>query len=99
MYYLPGATGWGSAFGGCPTALWKPQVQSAGPDFGVVAGKFGFTVSRASDRTVVVQACANLSHSTWTRVRTNTVIGGSASFSDPQWGDYPARFYRLRSAD
>src|SRR5262249_36240422 len=24
-YYLPGTTGWGSTFGGIPTALWLPQ--------------------------------------------------------------------------
>ena len=23
IYYLPGTTGWGTTFGGCPTALWK----------------------------------------------------------------------------
>jgi hypothetical protein len=23
VYYLPGTTGWGSTFGGRPTALWK----------------------------------------------------------------------------
>lgn len=26
VYYLPGATGWGTAFGGLPTALWLPQI-------------------------------------------------------------------------
>ena len=26
VYYLPGTTGWGWTFGGCPTALWPPQV-------------------------------------------------------------------------
>jgi hypothetical protein len=30
VYYLPGTTGWGMTFGGRPTALWKPQVQSSG---------------------------------------------------------------------
>jgi len=25
VYYLPGTTGWGPTFGGCPTALWSAQ--------------------------------------------------------------------------
>src|SRR5262249_1321493 len=25
VYYLPGTTGWGTAFGGRPTALWNPK--------------------------------------------------------------------------
>jgi len=28
---------------------------------------------------------------------TNTFTGGSSYFSDPQWTNYPARFYRLRA--
>ncbi len=24
VYHLPGTTGWGPKFGGCPTAVWKP---------------------------------------------------------------------------
>jgi hypothetical protein len=79
--------------------LWKPQVQSIGPDFGVVAGKFGFAVSWASDRTVVVEACTDPGTPDWMPVGTNTLTGGSAYFYDPRWADYPARFYRLRSAD
>jgi hypothetical protein len=27
VYYLPGTTGWGATFGGCPTALWNPQSE------------------------------------------------------------------------
>jgi hypothetical protein len=30
-------------------------------------------------------------------VQTNTLTGGSAYFSDPQWMNYPGRFYRIRS--
>ena len=28
IYYLPDKTGWGSSFGGRPTAPWNPQVRS-----------------------------------------------------------------------
>ncbi len=27
VYYLPGTTGWGATFGGCPAVLWSPPVQ------------------------------------------------------------------------
>jgi hypothetical protein len=28
VYYLPGTTGWGKEFGGRPTAMWNPQIQT-----------------------------------------------------------------------
>jgi hypothetical protein len=31
----------------------------------------------------------------WCPVQTNTLTEGSAYFTDPQWTNYPARFYRL----
>ncbi|NCA82971.1 MAG: leucine-rich repeat domain-containing protein, partial [Opitutae bacterium] len=55
VYCLPGATGWGSEFGGRPTALWLPEVKGD-EDFGVQAGGFGFTIGWAAGKTVVVEA-------------------------------------------
>jgi hypothetical protein len=48
-------------------------------------------------QTVIVDACTNLSNPVWQPVQTNTFTTGSAYFSDPQWTNYPNRFYRLRS--
>ena len=33
VYYLPGTTGWGSTFGGRPTALWSqvPTIEKQSP--------------------------------------------------------------------
>jgi hypothetical protein len=45
----------------------------------------------------VVEACTNLSNPVWQPVQTNTFTAGTAYFSDPQWTNYPGRFYRLRS--
>jgi hypothetical protein len=45
----------------------------------------------------VVDACTNLANPGWSPVRTNTLTGGWCYFSDPQWTNYPGRFYRLRS--
>jgi hypothetical protein len=77
--------------------LWTPQVQTTDASFGVRTNQFGFTITWASGMTVVVEACTNLANPTWYPLATNTLTGGSAYFSDPQWTSYPARFYRLRS--
>ncbi len=95
VYYLPGTTGWGETFGGRPTVLWNPQVQTIGASFGVQSNQFGFTITGSSNLVVVVEACTNLVNPVWVPVGTATLTGGSSSFNDPQWTNYPARFYRL----
>ena len=97
VYYLPGTTAWESTFGGRPTELWKPQVQTADATFGVRTNQFGFTITWAPDSVVVVEACTSLTSPTWIPVQTNTLTGGSSYFSDPDWTNYPSRYYRLRS--
>jgi len=97
VYYLPWTTGWDSTVAGRPTAVWNPQALTSDGKFGVRANQFGFTISWASDRTVVVEACPGLTNPVWTPVGTNRLTGGSSYFSDPQWANYPTRLYRLRS--
>ena len=97
VYYLPATTGWGATFGGQPTVLWNPSAQTGGASFGVSANGFGFNITGASNLVVVVEATTNLASSDWQPVQTNTLTTGSAYFTDPQWTDYPNRFYRLRS--
>jgi len=101
VYYLAGTTGWRPMFGSRPTMLWKPQVppqvQTSDANLGVRTNQFGFTINGASGMIVVVEACTNLANPTWTPLQTNTLSGDSFYFSDPQWTNYPARFYRLRS--
>jgi hypothetical protein len=77
--------------------LWTPQVQTSDTSFGVRTNRFGFNINWASDRVVVVEACTNLANPTWNPVGTNTLTGGWCYFSDPDWTNYPGRFYRLRS--
>jgi hypothetical protein len=63
VYYLPGTTGWSSTFGGCPTALWRlpyPVMINNGPNFGVQSNRFGFTISWATNLSLVVEASTNL---------------------------------------
>jgi hypothetical protein len=100
VHYLPGTKGWGppgALFGGRPTALWPPQVQTGDASFGVRSNQFGFNITWANDAVVVVEACTNLANPAWSRVGTNTLTNGSSYFSDPRWTNYPNRFYRLHS--
>ncbi len=60
------------------------------------------TIAGGSNLVVVVEASTNLASAIWIPVETNTLntyIGtnGTSYFSDPQWTNYPGRFYRLRS--
>jgi hypothetical protein len=96
VYYLPGALGWGVTYEGHPVQLWIPQVQMGGGDFGMQTNQFGFNINWACGQTVVVEACTNLFNPDWHPVMTNTLTGGTAYFSDSEWTNYPARFYRLR---
>jgi len=97
IYYLPGTTNWGTTYGGRPTVLWNPAVQTTDATFGVRTNRFGFSITGASNLVIVVEACANPANPAWSPVGTNTLTGGSSYFSDPQWTNYPARCYRLRS--
>ena len=92
-YYLPGANP--SSISNLPTALWLPQVQGKNASFGIQTNQFGFNINWASFLTVVVEACTNLANPLWTPVGTNTLASGSIYFSDPQWTNYPGRFYRV----
>ena len=96
VYYLPGTTGWRPFFANRPAVLWSPQVLAAGPSFGVRTNRFGFTITATSALIVVVEASADLANPSWSTLATNTLTRGSFYFSDPQWTNYPSRFYRLR---
>jgi hypothetical protein len=100
VYYLPGTTGWSGTFGGRPTALWVlpyPVILNTAPSLGVQTNSFGFIISWATNIPVVVEASTTLANPTWSPVGTIPLTGGSAYFSDPDWTNYPARFYRIRS--
>jgi hypothetical protein len=70
-----------------------PQTGSIGP--AVRTNPFGFTITGPSNGIVVVEGSTNLAKVNWSPLATNILTGGSASFSDPQWTNYPSRFYRL----
>jgi len=96
VYCLPGTTGWTTNFAGQPTVLWNPQVAASSASFGGRTNGFGFNVTGASNQTVVVEAATNLSNPDWQPMQTLTLTIGASGFNDPQWTNYPSRFYRLR---
>ena len=65
--------------------------------FGVSSNRFGFEFSGTAGQVVVVETSTNLA--TWTPVATNTLGAAPLYFSEPYSGDFPQKFYRLRSAD
>jgi hypothetical protein len=95
--HLSGASGWGPTFGGRPTALWNPQVQTSDPTFGVTPSGFGFTITGTTNVPIVVEASTDLAGGTYLPLQTCTLTNGFLYFIDGQWTNYRARFYRIRS--
>ena len=94
VYYRPGTTNWGSTFGGLPAVPWNPHVRGDA-NFGIGTNGFGFAFTNAGNPMVVVEACTNLASPAWVPLATNALVGGSSQFGDPQWTNYPYRFYRF----
>ena len=67
------------------------------PSFGLLTNQFDFTVSWATNLSVVVEATTDLANPAWSALATNALSGGTFHFIDPQWRNYPTRFYRVRS--
>jgi len=77
--------------------LWNPQAQAADGSLGFKTNRFGFNITGTTNIPIVVETGTNLTSGVWTPLLTATLTNGSIYFSDPQWTNYPGRFYRLRS--
>jgi hypothetical protein len=93
VYYLPGTTGWGATFAGRPTRLWNPLMQTSG----VGPAGFGFNITGTVDIPIVIEAATNLASANWVPLQSLNLTNGAFHFSDPDWTNHPARFYRIRS--
>jgi hypothetical protein len=99
-YYLPGTGGWTSQLGELPTAFWVlpyPLILDTGASGTAPNRQIGFTVSWATNASVVVEACTNLLSPVWQPVQTNTLTSGSFPFSESRLTNYQGRFYRVRA--
>ena len=63
----------------------------------VRTNNFGFNITGSTNIPIVVEACTKLGSASWIALQTCTLTNGSLYFSDPQWTNSPARFYRIRS--
>ena len=77
-------------------AIWRPTAEYD-ESFGVQGGQFGFNISWATGRVVVIDACTNLAIPIWTPLQTNTLTDGLSYFGDSEWTNHIGRFYRIRS--
>jgi hypothetical protein len=57
---------------------------------------FGFNIDWANGMTVVIEASTNPTAPVWLPLQTNTLTADSLFFTDPDWTNHPARFYRVR---
>jgi hypothetical protein len=95
VYYLAKTTGWGATFAGRPTALWNPQVQSDAGNVGVHGAQFGFAITGTGNLPVTVEATTNLVSGPWLALGNATLANGKYYFGDPQWANFPTRYYRI----
>ena len=90
-YYLPEKSGWTSSFGGRPAISWNPNAQSSRVD----TNGFTFSITGNNNEWVKVETCDDLEGNNWYPLTTSQLSSGSASFSDPNWTNYPCRYYRM----
>jgi hypothetical protein len=96
-YYLPGATGWSSLFGGIPAVLWNPLIQANGASFGVVGNQFQFNVTGTTNIPIVLETCTNLASGAWTPLQSLILTTGLAHFSEPAQTNSPGSYFRISS--
>ncbi len=77
--------------------LWNPEIQRGDPSFGVRTDRFGFNITGTPNIPLVVEAGTDLGDGAWVPLQTNVLAGSVLYFSDRDWTNRPARFYRIRS--
>ena len=70
-------------------------ISVGGSSPGRSARPFGFAISGQPGQVVVLEASTDLVN--WQPLQTNVLPGAESWFDDPEWTNYPTRFYRLRS--
>ncbi|MGO9202011.1 MAG: leucine-rich repeat domain-containing protein, partial [Limisphaerales bacterium] len=100
VYYLPGTTGWGTTFGGLPTALWgagsfgalqvsisPPSVVTAGAQWQVDGGEWRNTGTISSNLSVGVHTVAFSTVAGWS-TPTNQIVPVSPNRTTTAAGTY-----------
>ena len=97
VYYVPSTLGWTQFLSqnGLTGAIWTRSGQAPViSGYGLQNRVFGFSVTVAPNATVAVEACTDLSSPVWTALGTNAPSSGTFYFSDPDWNEFPCKFYR-----
>ncbi len=99
VYYLPETLGW-ATFDEHERQplLWNPVIQND-ELFGVKSDRFGFNITGTANIPFIVEACTNLAENLWVPLHQQpiTLLNGSYYFSDSNWDNYPARYYRINT--
>jgi hypothetical protein len=95
VYYLAGSTGFSNTFNTQATALWNPTIVTNDGSFGVRNNLFGFSISGTTDIPILIEASTDLG--AWIPRQSLRLTNGLVYFSDAQWTNFPASFYRIRS--
>ena|SRR6185436_18480069 len=75
----------------------EPVDASQRPQLWGRAGGIRFQHHRTADIPIVVEACTNLASANWVPLQSLNLTNGAFYFNDPNWTNYPARNYRIRS--
>jgi len=87
-----GSTGGGTLF----SLNIAPHIQLKDGNFGVRSNAFGFSVTGYSNQVLIIEACTDLTTSSWLSLQTNTVTTGPVGYVDSSWTEHPQRLYRVR---
>ncbi|HEY3853456.1 MAG TPA: leucine-rich repeat domain-containing protein [Verrucomicrobiae bacterium] len=97
IYHLPGASGWGSPFGGLKAVLWNPSISPSSAQLGATNNQLAFDVTGTANIPIVVETGADLGGTVWVPLQSVTLTNGILHFSQPIQKSVPSRFFRIRS--
>jgi hypothetical protein len=75
----------------------EPACPGERCQFWGAANRFGFNIGGTPDIPLVIQASTDPAARSWISLQSCTLTNGLIYFSDPQWTNFPGRFYRIRS--
>ena len=92
VYYLPDRGGWNGTYAERPAILWNPIFAAVDPG----ANPVSWTVTGTPNIPTAFEFRTNILTGQWRRLlTTNLSSTGSCNLHDPDWTNFPSRFYRI----